>query len=300
MKISSMHRGMRLKEKEINQKKQKCPFCGSIEREFKLTIQGYPEVNLLKCNHCYACSASSMPKQSTLDKYYSSYYDDNHQSITFNNPERFGKHLYQYSKLSLKGNISILDFGGGNGRVSYEAAKSLITIESIEDITIEVVDYFPDVITPKVPGITIGHIKELSEIESNIQYDFVIASAIIEHIPEGGKALQSLFKRLKPGGIFYARTPYMSDLKLLILKDLDLTYPAHVHDLGRKFWNNISGIIDSENQYEIIRSTPAIVEDSFSVNFFRTLAAYILKSLWYLFRFDKFTGGWEIFLRKRL
>ena len=99
-----------LKEKEITQKEERCPFCGSKNRKAKLTIQNTPEVHLLKCNDCHACSASKMPTQATLEKYYSSYYDSNEEGITFSRKEVFGKHLCMYSKSSLKGNILILDY----------------------------------------------------------------------------------------------------------------------------------------------------------------------------------------------
>ena len=133
------------------------------------------------------------------------------------------------------------------------------------------------------------------------KYDIIIASAVFDHIPDCSEIIKTLFTLLKKDGIFYSRTPFVVPLMVFINKfkiNLDFTYPAHVHDMGDKFWNTFITKMGISGQYKIIKSRPSIVESSFNKDFIRTLISTTFKAIWYPFRFWKFVGGWEIFIKK--
>ena len=162
------------------------------------------------------------------------------------------------------------------------------------------VDYNQKVISAQDSRIVLKRKDTLKGIQSN--YDIVIASAIIEHLPQPNDILNRLLNLIDKGGIFYARTPYVVPfIKLFRFFGIkwDFTYPAHVHDLGQEFWESYFNHTVSSSDFEIIESKPSIVETTFQEHFTRTLVAYVLKTPWYLLgRMYKFVGGWEVFIRK--
>ena len=307
MKISVtvFHQSMHLETDLLEPLGHECPICGSIDRKPLCLLQGTPEVFLLECAVCHAASASRMPTDRALEAYYAKYYEsplfsDSANRTTFDGTSRFGRHLasvYRQHQRDLQ--ISILDIGGGDGAISHAVAVELLK-KGASKVNISVVDYNEDVILPQDSRITISRKATLEEISS--RHNFIIASAIIEHIPKPCHILDSCFNLLEKGGIFYARTPYMVPIMKLCghfgIK-LDLTYPAHVHDLGQKFWESYFNGKLSRGTFRILRSRPSIVETSFREHFLKTLAAYSLKSPWYLIgRSYKLVGGWEIFAQK--
>ena len=62
-------------------------------------------------------------------------------------------------------------------------------------------------------GIFIKGFKSLDEIANESKYDFVLASAILEHLKNPRADMERLFEAMKPEGLFYARTPYMFPFK---------------------------------------------------------------------------------------
>ena len=245
-----------------------------------------------------------MPKAEALARYYKNYYCEKEEKITINAPTRIAAHIYKHSKfvsnLSDSSGISILDYGGGDGTISMEVAKSFIATGTTK-AHISLIDYDQSLQESTGGNIYIARPMDLSEIPSQTM-DLVIASAVIEHIPELRPVLDKLFSALKVGGCFYARTPYVFPLMRLasaLNTKFDFTYPAHVHDLGAKFWSNITNQAFTDGEYQIIRSTPSLVETSFQQHFLRTLAAYTLKVPGYFFKQSYgLVGGWEVFIRR--
>ncbi len=245
-----------------------------------------------------------MPKPTTLEAYYSHYYDDKDEKVTLDTPDRMACHIQRYAGRSM-GNlsgreVSILDYGGGDGSISIRLAFKLLE-QGAKTISIALIDYDRTTIDASDHRILISRPERLEEI-SEQSMDLVIASAVIEHIPEPRDVLTRLFSSLKPDGIFYARTPYvipLSKLTKVFGIRFDFTYPAHVHDLGARFWNNVTNILPLVGVYQAIRSTPSIVETSFGQHFLRTLAAHILKAPGYVFKESYgLVGGWEVFIKR--
>jgi hypothetical protein len=131
--------------------------------------------------------------------------------------------------------------------------------------------------------------------------DLVLASGILEHIPYPQADFARLLSAVRPGGLFYARTPCVASLFRILQRlglPVDFTYPAHVHDMGEAYWSNILSFLPAEFQhYSVIWSQPSIVETGLRKNVLRTLAAYLMKWPWRVLgsRYP-FVGGWEVFI----
>lgn len=299
------HQAAHLPEEDLLPPTDSCPFCASAARTFLLELQKDPVVTLLYCNSCHASSASRMPTPAALDKYYSHYYDDKEEKVTLDVPDRMSSHITSHVMPHLGDlvgrEISILDFGGGDGSISVRVAQRLHDLGA-RKINIALVDYSPSTVRGTHSHIQISRPAELAQIADE-SIDLVIASAIIEHIPQPKEAMTKLFFSLKSGGVLYARTPYVAPLSKIaerISRKFDFTYPAHVHDLGAKFWNKALDILPLNGEYQLLRSTPSIVETSFRQNFSRTLIAHMLKIPGYILKESYgLVGGWEVFIRRK-
>jgi SAM-dependent methyltransferase len=136
------------------------------------------------------------------------------------------------------------------------------------------------------------------------QADLIIASASLEHIPDLRDIFLNLWSVLKIGGFFYAKTPYVVPLKKFL--PLEFGHPAHIHDLGSDYWNNLKESYGLNINY--ISSKLSIIEVSFRRSPFRYIITALLKIPCHLeviiFPVKKrryfwpFVGGWEVFLKK--
>lgn len=244
-----------------------------------------------------------MPTNETLNKYYSNYYNtpdskSSGEQVTFEEPLRLAKNLADvYRNHQDNDAVTILDFGGGDGTISYLLAEQLIS-SGVQQVNITLVELNERVVKSQDDRITINKVNSISDVSH--RYKFVIASAVIEHYTQPKVLLENLLKCLEPGGIFYARTPYMVPIMKLFKYfgiKIDFTFPGHVHDLGQSFWE---GYFNNEekSQFKIIASRPSIVETTLSGNYLRTIAAYIFKAPWYVFgKLYTYVGGWEIFIQ---
>ena len=57
------------------------------------------------------------------------------------------------------------------------------------------------------------HVAESMDEVKSFTFDLVIASAIIEHLPNAREVLLALFDAVGPSGCFYARTPSIVPFK---------------------------------------------------------------------------------------
>jgi 2-polyprenyl-3-methyl-5-hydroxy-6-metoxy-1,4-benzoquinol methylase len=290
---------MHLGENDLTSPMLECPFCGSKDRKNIIELQKNPIVNLLQCNRCFAISASRVPNNETLRKYYSNYYTTSHLNVTINNPNRLAGHIFKYiNKCINKDHINILDFGGGDGGIAIAIAKMFLEHGS-KSVNILLIDYSE---CPTYTGDSRICISKASNLNIAIdsKYDIIIASSIIEHLVDPISDLKQLFSMLDMGGIFYARTPYVIPIMKIFLRlnrYFDFTYPGHLHDLGSKFWNNFFDNVSIDGEYTILRSRPSIVETSLDQDALRTILAYILKLPGHVFHeYYNIVGGWEVFI----
>jgi SAM-dependent methyltransferase len=243
-----------------------------------------------------------MPTEETLRRYYARYYEQLDGTFTFKEPMAFARHIMNVAGSFLKDkSISILDFGGGGGDLS-KAIAGLILANGSSNIEIDLVDYNCDLSRTQTTGVIVRPHEALNDVKRS-QFDLVLASAILEHIPFPRPTLIDLLSRVKPGGLFYARTPNVS----LILRAFeffrlpyDFTFPGHLHDLGQAFWERVPQSLENEvGALRIIASRPSVVETSLVRNPIRTLAAYALKAPWLLLGSSyRAVGGWEVVIQR--
>ncbi len=300
LKVTPYHASRHLEEDALTPELQTCPVCGyEGDRAAVCGVQRLPDVVMKRCPRCHACSVSRMPTDAALDHYYGHYYGQQQtDKITFTGLDRFARRLVKAIDLaSLPERVRVLDFGGGDGSLALRVAALLD-----RPVHLVVADYE----TPKASDderITIEGVPRLEQVEG--AFDLIIASAILEHIPRLSDTLPELFSHLAPGGWFYARTPWMTPMAR-VFKNLDLTFPAHVHDLGAGFWNRLPQTLGLPLLHA--RSRPSIVETGLMQHPLRTSAAWLLKlpatlqvmranpkpvtPIW------RFVGGWEVVLQR--
>jgi hypothetical protein len=281
-----------------------CPVCGSRElRRNAGLIQSEPAIDLLLCRHCRGCSASHMPKPEVLDEYYSGYFTGDGPKTTLPEINKFADSLSRMMPLNDSADrVSILDFGGGDGSLGFAIARKLLAARANRKVEFTLVDYQSPAALEGNERLSVTHHRKLEEVEG--PFDIVLASAILEHIPELRPTLLRLFNLISPAGWFYARTSYVVPLKRL-LPGLDITYPGHVHDLGAPFWNRVPTTF--EQPLRIVVSRPSPVETKFLRQPFRTVVASLMKfpahvettvfpvprtPCWRL------VGGWEIVMHQ--
>ena len=102
-------------------------------------------------------------------------------------------------------------------------------------------------------------------------------------------------------GIMYFRTPYIYPLYRWLKRigvEYDTLFPAHIWDLGGKWWRKLPQMLGLGANIKIIASRPSIVEKSFKSHFFIALASYLLKAPWFICHMWPFVGGWEAIYKK--
>jgi len=305
IKFNDFQHGKFVDYAEITDKTDECPICLNRNKRRKIvSIQKNPDIDLLFCDRCKGLSASFMPTTEMLDEYYSHYYDDNPLMVTFHNIHRFAEHIIRYmpDNITKHSKVRIMDFGGGDGSMSIKIAEKLTEKNESLMFDITLVDYIKeDMLKERPQNIKLNVANELNMLEE--KFLIVLASGVFEHIPELNTTINKIFSLIEKGGFFYARTPFNSPFKR-IFKNFDMTFPAHVHDLGASFWNRFPDTFQIDA--DIIASKPAIVETSFSANIITAMLSYCFKFPAYLEQFFiknkkdllwNFYGGWEFFLK---
>jgi 2-polyprenyl-3-methyl-5-hydroxy-6-metoxy-1,4-benzoquinol methylase len=301
MRATSFHKGIHVNQEDVYEARDKCPICLSQDERFAcLRIQDDPLIEMLFCKACEACSASHMPKQELLDRYYAQYYSKMDDRVTFGDPGRFARHLGTVLKPEAASSLRILDFGGGDASLAIALAQKFqVRAGSQIPILIDVVDYEKPRET-SVPNVVVNGYRDLDEVGG--PYDVLLASAILEHIPDAHSTIRKFVGMAGPGAFMYARTPYVVPLARLV-STIDTTYPAHVHDMGSGFWSRFAETFNLRAR--LLLSRPSLVETTLCSNPVRTVLAQALKfpalaELWLSKQVRvpkwKLVGGWEVVL----
>lgn len=309
------HQSVILGDAELLPISTSCQWCAGTDRHAIATIQLEPQVFLLECVARMACSASRMPTPQSLDSYYDGYYDGQSHTevvkvarpvgrVTIGDTAKMGMHLARcFSCSTGKTSIRILDFGGGDGLLAVLAAENILAANSgVREVSVSVVDYNTHMHQPSNSAIRVEKYAQLDELPC-VVYDFVIASAILEHIPEGAAVLRQILDRVSPGGSLYIRTPFAAPfmrVAKMLGKSWDFTFPAHVHDLGQNFWERYFTTSGFDQTFVIKSSRPSIVQASMREHPLEALTSHFFKLPWhFLGKAWTFVGGWEITVVRR-
>jgi len=308
MSVASTHyHGSRfLREEDLREPSERCPVClAAGERRFLHRLQERPDVDLVRCSSCWASSATRMPTPELLADYYGGYYEGADDMVTFANVDRFARHIFgALDPAGLSDRLRVLDYGGGDGSLGRRIAERyrMARHDGFCEITLVDVQDAPD---RAEEGWSLVQTGDLAEALGRGPFDLVVASAVLEHVPDVHDVFRGLFGAVRRPGTFYARTPYVEPL-LRLSKKVDVTYPAHVHDMGDRFWGRVVetfGLRDAR----LVASRPSPVETSFKQAPLRTAIAHALKlparlegALLGSRGRDMFwtvVGGWEALLR---
>lgn len=293
MRTALYHRSAHLPESKLLPRLTACVICGSSFANPPIArIQRSPDVFLLRCPECHACSASRMPAADALTEYYAHYFEPSAPKITHDSPERFARHIASFIREPRR-EMSITDFGGGDGRMAYSLAQILVR-RGCSAIEIKVIDHV-ECVASRDPRIVIEAQRPGPAMPTS---DLIIASAVLEHLTDPLLALTHLFRALGRDGLLYVRTPAVAGFLELAMahgRQLDFTFPAHLHDFGQLFWENILNLLPNRREFEILHSAPSLVETDFRHHPWHTVVAHIAKAPWRLLG-NKYTlvGGWEI------
>ena len=291
-----------IKDKDLISVK-KCGVCGAEELRPIGIFRETPEIHFVRCPKCQAVTYDRILSQEATDAMYNDeeyYYEDTDEegSVTFYGTERFARHLMKYCRtIGQKPVLRLLDFGGGDGSVSYCLAKLLCEKYTNTRFEITVVDYTEKLYKKDEDRITMCH-RSPKESIADEKFDILIASAVLEHISVPGETFEMLFSLMGEGSVLYFRTPYRYPLHRLVRKfgvNLDMLYPGHIWDFGGDaWWRRLPNLIGADKAgVSLLASRPSIVEKTFRTHFFVALVSYMMKAPGFLFRGWKYAGGWE-------
>jgi SAM-dependent methyltransferase len=124
-------------------------------------------------------------------------------------------------------------------------------------------------------------------------FDVVVASEILEHIPEPQKLISEVYRVLRPGGLLWATTPNSRSVSSRVLgaKWSAIGPPEHLHLFSRQGMKrmlgaagfkyvrvNTEGLNPSEIMNHLRRSKPAPTTDEIPPSHQRVAAAYELNA----------------------
>ncbi len=281
-----------------------CPACSAWDSRSAIGhLQRAPDVALLACRACHASSAERFPDAAFLKSLYAPDHYASDLLSSQHGARRCARHIASRLPLRPDRDLRVLDYGGSDGSLSRALETELRGRGHRGALEFTVVDHFVD--ERHADGIRFLDVEAFAGLTES--FEVVLASAVLEHLPDLPGTARRLLARCAPGGHFYARTPYEEPLARLV-PGYRIRWPRHLHDLGPGFW---AGFLERLGfAGETLRSAPSVVESDLASRPLRTLVAHALKApgrleaaLW---RervattgrvFWPWVGGWEVVLR---
>jgi polyprenyldihydroxybenzoate methyltransferase/3-demethylubiquinol 3-O-methyltransferase len=133
--------------------------------------------------------------------------------------------------------IKILEVGCGAGVLSEELAKYRADVTAL-DPSEELLNVAKDHL--KGQSLNVEYICEFLEqhlIDNAGKYDAVVASEVIEHVPDQKALLHEMVQSLKPNGSLFITTPNRTIMSWLLIK-IVAEYVLHVIPKGAHVWSH--------------------------------------------------------------
>lgn len=291
---------------DLGEAHESCPVCeGTSFTPVGLQLQESPAVELLECKTCSAVFASRFPSEQFLTSLYDPEIYEPDLNSSPNASIRLGKRIAD-AIMELLPNatagVRVLDFGGADGTLLRQVEAHLPASVDRSKSSFVVADLFPQELDAPL-----GYTTADDLFASDDTYDVILASAVVEHLPNVREVLLQLDARLASGGLFYGRTPYELPLAKLY-KGYPSRWPRHLFDMGPEFW----GAFGSEvlPGYSIKQSQTSPPDSDFSADPARTVVATALKAVHQIeaattqrvLGYDspkwRFVGSWEAWFMK--
>jgi len=203
--------------------KRPCPACKNSNGK-GVGIKNSFEI--LVCRNCETLYTSHLPSSDESENYDEYYSDENLTVPEFVN-KRIEEIVGDFSKFRQTNRL--LDIGFGSGTIMEVASK-----QNWDAFGTEVSK--PAIDKAKQLGFEVFH-GELSEAEYPDNYfDVVAASEILEHLHEPQVLLNEVARILRPGGLFWATTPFAKGLsyRLVGIEWSVVSPPEHIQLFSRK------------------------------------------------------------------
>ena len=232
-------------------KKTNCYLCGSGDAEILFTFKGYDkylatvfetlpkeDMNWMICNNCAFVYRSPVLEQQEYEKLYDNYdtdifsgitpdeYFDKIISLPANKSENRQKASWLKDVLKEKNAdeaLRVLDVGCGGGTLLY-ILKEMLSIEKM--CGVELNQVYANLAQKRVEADI-----RCQSYESAIfghQFDILINTKVLEHIPDPLSFLREMFKDLKNGGLLFIEVPHLFDMYNFPLNDERFTVP-HIY-----------------------------------------------------------------------
>ena len=181
-----------------------------------------------------------------------------------------------------------IDVGAGAGRHSYEALRrgAVVTAYDMDEVELKGVDEMFGALQleGEVPSgasaeVKVGTILDMPYADGS--FDVVLASEILEHVPEDDRAISELVRILAPGGILAITVPRwlpericwaLSDdyhanegghirifkadelIAKVVANDMTFTHKHHAHALHSPFWWLKCAVGVQRDQHPLVRT----------------------------------------------
>ncbi len=277
----------------------RCPACGGA-RDLRavMPVQSDPAVAFVRCPRCEVLSASPMPTPGYLEAFYRDSFARSYVGRAEGEGPGLGRHVARRAAPPTRGGlVRVLDFGGNVGALGLEVARQFLRRGVADRVALHVVDFVAP-LASNDPRIVVTSSPKLDPAAT---FDLVVASAVLEHIPDLSTTLRSLAAAVAPGGRFYVRAPWIRPLRRLLPR-YETCFPAHVHDFPAAFWARLPTALDLP--LRVLDAGPSPVDTTLRAAPVVTLAAMALKAPARLERrlrrspdatpWWPLVGGWEV------
>jgi SAM-dependent methyltransferase len=194
-----------------------CPACKSKRAEFVGEKNGYDIVACIACSTLYAATLPAQHESQDYDAYYS----ESNLTVPDFIRKRSSEIVSEFSNHRQLNRLLDIGFGAGSILASGASAGWDVFGQEVSRPAVE---------HARSQGFQafLGELEEAGYPDG--YFDVITASEIVEHLPDPEKTLREIRRILRPGGVFWATTPFARSLsfKLLGINWTVLSPPEHL------------------------------------------------------------------------
>lgn len=205
-------------------------------------MRNYADLGLVKCTDCGFVFMHQIPSKEELDNHYSTYGYEGERVLTAMTVDSYNSTLNDFE--SFRKTNKLLDIGCGVGHFPSVAQKrGWDTFGS---------EYSPKAVEiARSKGIKM-HIGPLQTATFDAEsFDVITSFEVIEHLNNPIEEISTIYRLLRPGGIFYCTTPNFNSLLRYWLKSdyKVIEYPEHLSYYTKRTLTKLM----SDNGFKLIK-----------------------------------------------